>query len=55
MPLGGLKNVNVNLNNDSNYNFVSFDVVSIFTIVPIDYTVNIILNRIYNKHLLNTT
>ena len=27
----------------------------LFTNVPLEYTVNIILDRIYNKHLLNTT
>ena len=37
------------------YRFVSFDVKSLFTNVPLKKTVNIILDRIYNKKLLNTT
>ena len=37
------------------YRFVSFDVKSLFTNVPLKKTVNIILDRIYNKKLINTT
>ena len=42
------------LNNDE-YTFISLDVVSLFTNVPLDRTVNIILDRVYNKNLINTT
>ena len=37
------------------YRFVSFDVKSLFTNVPLKKTINIILDRIYNKKLINTT
>ena len=37
------------------YRFVSFDVKSLFTNVHLKKTVNIILDRIYNKKLINTT
>ena len=39
---------------EKGYKFVSFDVVSLFTNVPLDFTVKIILNRIYNDKLLRT-
>ena len=38
---------------DEGYRFVSFDVESLFTSVPLNKT-NIILDHIYNKKLLNT-
>ena len=34
----------------SSYKLVSFDVKSLFTNVPLDRTIDIILKRIYNKH-----
>ena len=37
------------------YQFVSFDVKSLFTNVPLKRTVNIILDRIYNKKVINTS
>ena len=37
------------------YRFVSFDVKSLFTNVPLKKTINIILDRIYNKQQINTT
>ena len=37
------------------YHFVSFDVKSLFTNVPLKKTINIILDRIYNKNLINTS
>ena len=37
------------------YQFVSFDIESLFTNVPFTRTVNIVLNRIYNKNVINTT
>ena len=36
------------------YKFVSFDVVSLFTNVPLDFTVNVILDRVYNHNVINT-
>ena len=39
---------------DEDYQFVSFDVQSLFTNVPVKKTINIILNRVYNKKLINT-
>ena len=40
---------------DDGYRFVSFDVKSLFTNVPLKKTVNIILNRIYKSKLISTT
>ena len=37
------------------YRFVSFDVKSLFTNVPLKKTINIIVDRIYNKQQINTT
>ena len=37
------------------YQFVSFDVESFFTNVPLRLTVNIILDRIYKDELITTT
>ena len=39
---------------DHGYRFVSFDVESLFTAVPLSKTINIILDWIYNKKLLKT-
>ena len=39
---------------DEDYQFVSFDVQSLFTNVLIKKTINIILDRVYNKKLINT-
>ena len=39
---------------DHGYRFVSFDVESLFTAVPVSKTINIILDWIYNKKLLKT-
>ena len=39
---------------DEGYVFVSFDVTSLFTNVPLDRTINVILNRIYKKGLIKT-
>ena len=39
---------------DHGYRFVSFDVESLFTSVPLSKTINIILDRTYNKKLLKT-
>ena len=37
------------------YQFVSFDVESLFTNLPLSRTINIILDRIYNENLFSTT
>ena len=39
---------------DQGYRFVSFDVESLFTSIPLSKTINIILDRNYNKKLLET-
>ena len=39
---------------DNGYKFVSFDVTSLFTNVPLTKTINVILDRIYNHKLLET-
>ena len=36
------------------YEMVSFDVVSLFTSVPLDYTINLILDKIYREKLVKT-
>ena len=45
-----IKNVQV----PSGYHMVSFDVKSIFTNVPLEYTIELVLERIYNKGELLT-
>jgi hypothetical protein len=40
---------------DQGYVFVSFDVESLFTNVPLKKTVDLILDRIYNKNLISTS
>ena len=37
------------------YSYVSFDVVSLFTNMPLDKTIRIILNRVYEEKVLVTT
>ena len=39
---------------DQGYVFVSFDVTSLFTNVPLTRTINVILNRVYNQNLIQT-
>ena len=39
---------------DHGYRFVSFDVESLFTSIPLSKTINIILDQIYNKKPLKT-
>ena len=36
------------------FKLVSFDVVSLFTKVPLDYTIEVILRKIYDEHLITT-
>ena len=38
---------------DEDYQFVSFDVQSLSTNVPVSKTINIIVDRVYNKKLIN--
>ena len=40
---------------DEDYRFVSFDVVSLFTNVPLKRTIDIILKRVFKDKLINTT
>ena len=40
---------------DDGYRFVSFDVTSLFTNIPLKKTVNIILKRIHKKNVISTT
>ena len=40
---------------DNGYIFASFDVTSLFTNVPLNRTVNIILDRVYNESLVNAS
>ena len=49
-----INNIPRNLFNDG-YGFVSFDVTSLFTNIPLKKTVNIILKRIYKNNLISTT
>ena len=39
---------------EEGYQFVSFDVKSLFTNVPLNKIINIILDRIYRQNLLKT-
>ena len=39
---------------DNRYDMVSFDVVSLFTNVPIEYTIDVILDKVFNKRLIKT-
>ena len=45
-----IKNVRI----DNDYDMVSFDVVSLFTNVPIEFTIDVILDKVYNKRLIKT-
>ena len=40
---------------DQGYGFVSFDVVSVFTNVPLQKAINIVLKKVYMEKVLNTT
>ena len=42
-------------NGNEEYTLISLDVVSLFTNVPLWKTVNIIIDRVYNKKLIKTT
>ena len=47
-----INNIPADLKQDSEYMFISLDVVSLFTNMPLDRTVNIILDRIYKEKLI---
>ena len=49
-----IRNIPETAKNDG-YKFVSFDVVSLFTNVPLKRTLDIILNRVYKDKLIQTT
>ena len=49
-----IKNIHDHLFTEG-YQYVSFDIVSLFTNVPLSRTVNIILDRIFNEKQINTT
>ena len=38
----------------SNFKLISFDVTSLFTNVPLDFTIDVILKRIYDENEVNT-
>ena len=42
------------MNIPKDHNFISFDVKSLFTYVPLDFTINVILRRIYNENVTHT-
>ena len=37
-----------------NYEMISFDVVSLFTSVPLDFTIDLILKKVYDEKLIAT-
>ena len=39
---------------DSGYKFVSFDVISLFTNLPLAKTIDLILKRVYSENLVTT-
>ena len=42
------------MNIPKDHSFISFDVKSLFTYVPLDFTINVILRRIYNENEIHT-
>ena len=38
----------------NNFKLISFDVTSLFTNVPLDFTIDVILKRIYDENEVNT-
>ena len=42
------------MNIPKDHSFVSFDVKSLFTYVPLDFSINVILRRIYNENEIHT-
>ena len=43
-----------NLQVGQDYDMVSFDVTNLFTNVPLDFTINLILEKVYNRKLVKT-
>ena len=43
-----------NLKIPNKHRVISFDVKALFTNVPLDYTINLILRRIYDNHEIDT-
>ena len=41
-------------NKPNNFKLISFDVTSLFTNVPLDFTIDVILKRIYDENEVNT-
>ena len=50
-----IENIPKHLLNDEDYILVSLDVVSLFTNVPLNRTVKVILDRVYKEKLIDTT
>ena len=50
-----IRNIPRELLNDNEYTLISLDVVSLFTNVPLKRTVNIILKRVYEEKLIDTS
>ena len=50
-----IRNIDSNLIILDGYKFVSFDVTSLFTNVPLDFTTDIILKRVFTENLISTT
>ena len=50
-----IQNISRHLLNNDDYTLISFDVVSLFTNVPLTKTVNVILDRVYQQKLIKTT
>ena len=42
------------MNISKDHSFISFDVKSLFTYVPLDFTIDVILRRIYNENEIHT-
>ena len=42
------------MNTPKDHSFISFDVKSLFTYIPLDFTINVMLRRIYNENEIHT-
>ena len=43
-----------NLKVDNNHEMISFDVSNLFTNVPLDFTIDLVLKKVYNKKMIKT-
>ena len=43
-----------NLKVDNNHEMISFDVSNLFTNVPLDFTIDLVLKKVYNKKMIRT-